>query len=99
MFYFSRTYFVPVMNYFFNSLNNTKLPLSSARRLDKENFSSTCASPYQPLIVEQKTGNKLEGDNKTVTEIQLILVVSNLRTSIQKFKKTDKKTEKTCTWD
>lgn len=43
--------------------------------------------------------NKLEGDNKTVTEIQLILVVSNLRTSIQKFKKTDKKTEKTCTWD
>ena len=38
--------------------------------------------------------NKLEGDNKTVTEIQLILVVSNLRTSIQKFKKTDKKLKK-----
>lgn len=35
--------------------------------------------------------NKLEGDNKTVTEIQLILVVSNLRTSIQKFKKNRQK--------
>lgn len=35
--------------------------------------------------------NKLEGDNKTVTEIQLILVVSNLRTSIQKLKKNRQK--------
>ena len=38
--------------------------------------------------------NKLEGENKTVTEIQLILVVSNLRTSIQKLKKQTKKLKK-----